>query len=166
MRREPAGPSTASLLVIAAIVAVSSGTATVGAGTDVPPVVTAEAGAGASISTETAIEERRIVVYYFHGERRCRTCRAIESKTHDVVRTRFAEQLQAGSLSWEVVNYDEPQNDHFIRDFGLVSASVVLVEMNGDETVRYEVLQKTWSLVRDETRFEHYVRHAITEFLG
>ena len=107
----------------------------------------------------------RYVLYYFHGDRRCRTCRTIEANAEDVVKSRFAKELKAGSLSWEVVNYDKPETEHFIKDFGLVSASLVVAEMNGDEPVRFEVLQKAWTLVGDKPGFDQYLLWSIAEYM-
>jgi hypothetical protein len=110
--------------------------------------------------------ERQIVVYYFHGERRCKTCLTIEAYAKETVDTRFAKQLSSGDLVWEVVNYDGEGNGHFVEEFALVSASLVIVETNDGEMVRFEVLQKAWSLVRDKTGFQRYVRDSILGYLG
>lgn len=111
-------------------------------------------------------EGRQIVVYYFHGARRCRTCRAIEAFAREVVESGFTGDLRSGTLAWKAVNVDEPGNEHFIKEFGLVSSSLVIVETRAGETVRFEILQKVWSLVRDRPRFDDYVRQAIVEYLG
>ena len=38
--------------------------------------------------------------------------------------------------------------------------------MEHGETVRFEVLQEAWSLVRDKQRFQQYVYRALREHLG
>ena len=45
-----------------------------------------------SVSPTEPLQEG-LVVYYFHGDIRCPTCRAIESQTKDVVERDFADQL-------------------------------------------------------------------------
>jgi hypothetical protein len=106
-----------------------------------------------------------IIVYYFHGTRRCKTCRAIEAYAKEAVEGKYGEQLESGQLKWNVVNTDEPDNKHFVEDFGLVSSSLVVVEMNGDEVTRYQILQDAWTLVRDKPRFIEYVQRSIGEYL-
>ena len=115
---------------------------------------------------EAGAADPRVVVYYFHGERRCKTCRTIEAFAEETVRGRFANQLACGELAWRAVNYDLPENEHFLEEFGLASSSVVLVEMAEGEPVRFEVLQETWSLVRDKAAFERYVADAVRGYLG
>ena len=109
--------------------------------------------------------DRTRVLYYFHGTRRCNTCRTIEAYAQEVVEDQFKDALQSGTLSWTVLNTDEPENAHFVKQFGLVSSSLVLVEVAGGEVVRHQVLQDAWTLVRDKPRFIEYVQGAVGEFL-
>lgn len=142
------------------------GTAQAAAGAAGPPAAIAADGGGENaMAGEPAAKESRFVVYYFHGARRCRTCRTIEAYAEEVVRSRFAEQLNSGALEWRAVNYDEPENEHFIRDFGLVSSSLVIVEMQAAEPVRFSVLQQAWSLVRDKPGFDRYVHQSILDYM-
>jgi hypothetical protein len=116
--------------------------------------------------TGSAGEERQVVLYYFHGARRCKTCLTIEANAREVVESVFASELKSGTLAWRVVNYDEPENEHFINDLGLTSSSLVLVETSGGDRVRFDVLQDAWSLVRDKSKFDDYVRESILGYLG
>jgi hypothetical protein len=127
---------------------------------------TATAGEQSSATHDAVASHQQIVVYYFHGGRRCKTCLSIETTSRDLISSRFAEQLRSGELAWQVVNYDEPENEHFIKDFGLVSSSLVIVEMKEGEAVEYEVLQKTWPLAHDKPGFEYYVEQSVLKHLG
>jgi hypothetical protein len=132
-------------------------------------VVSAETGEVATTSS-TAIDDSTtgdpgVVLYYFHGTRRCKTCRSIEAYTQEALERKFGDELHAGALRWEVVNTDEPANAHFVKDFSLVSSSLVLVETDGSTVVRHEVLQEAWTLVRDESRFMQYVQRSVHGYL-
>ena len=118
-----------------------------------------------AVGEGSATEEREVVLYYFHGTRRCKTCRSIEAYTQEALERKFGDELQAGALRWEVVNTDEPANAHFVKDFSLVSSSLVLVETDGSTVVRHEVLQEAWTLVRDESRFMQYVQRSVHGYL-
>jgi hypothetical protein len=109
--------------------------------------------------------ESTIVVYYFHGDKRCRTCRTIEAYTAEALESRFSEELESGSVEWRVVNYDEPANEHFLEDFGLYSSSVVIVEQEGNQVLRHEILPEVWSLVREKQSFLAYVNTAVKKHL-
>ena len=136
---------------------------------NVAPLFGAEPATGASDAATEAESQSDaqdgIVVYYFHGTRRCNTCRTIEAYAKEAVEGKYGEQLEAGRLRWNVVNTDEPENEHFLEDFGLVSSSLVVVELDGDRVTRFQVLQDAWTLVRDKPGFIEYVQRSIGEYI-
>lgn len=113
-------------------------------------------------SAETA---GQVVAYYFHGNSRCATCRAIEQYSHEAITTGFQDDLANGRIEWRVVNTDEQENAHFIDDFQLVTKSLVLAEVRGEEVVRWKNLDKVWRLVRDQEGFAAYVQEETSAFL-
>lgn len=110
--------------------------------------------------------ERVVTAYYFHGDKRCPTCIKLEAYAHEALETRFAEELGAGRLRWDVVNVDEAGNGHFVTDFQLVSKSVVLAEMEDGRPVRWKNLERIWDLVHDKAAYVEYIRTNTQEFLG
>lgn len=108
-----------------------------------------------------AAATRDVTVYYFHGTVRCKTCRTIEAYAREAIEARYADQLKSGLLKWQVVNIDEPGNEHFIDELGLVSSSLVVVTRNGGKETGHEILQDVWTLVRDKPRFTEYVQRAV-----
>lgn len=107
-----------------------------------------------------------VVVFYFHGNVRCATCKKIEAYADEAVHSGFPEAFEEGALAWRVVNIDDDGNKHFVRDFQLVTRSVVLAEFRDGEVVRWQNLDKVWQLVRDKERFVDYIQSETTEFLG
>lgn len=107
----------------------------------------------------------RIVAYYFHGDQRCRTCLHIESSGLETLQERFSKDLAAGRLEWHTVNLDQPENDHYVQDFQLVTRAIVLVELKDGKQVRYKTLDKVWQLIHDENAFRAYVRDQVEIFL-
>jgi hypothetical protein len=95
----------------------------------------------AATSEVPAGQDRQVVLYYFHGARRCKTCLSMEANALEVVKSEFAEELDSGALVWKVVNYDEPENEHFIKDFKLVSSSL-------------------------KGRYQKYVHESVLDYLG
>ncbi|MHB8899851.1 MAG: nitrophenyl compound nitroreductase subunit ArsF family protein, partial [Thermoguttaceae bacterium] len=75
---------------------------------------------GVSLSSGAAAPEAiedGLVVYYFHGNVRCPTCRAIESQAHEIVQNDFAAQLDEGQVAWKARNYDKPEGADLARRF-------------------------------------------------
>jgi len=128
------------------------------------PAIAAE---GGDVETPAATpNDSGIVAYYFHGNKRCSTCRKLEAYSEEAVTGGFASELDAGELKWRVVNTDEKANAHFMTDFELVTKSVVLVEYHDGEVVRWKNLKLVWQLVGDQDGFLRYVRDETRDFLA
>jgi len=101
--------------------------------------------------------DRTLVVYYFHGNTRCWTCRTIEALTKEAVETAFATELETGEVEMRVVNVEDPGNRHFVDDYQLATRSVVLVDLVGGREERWQRLDDVWRLVNDRASFIDYV---------
>lgn len=115
---------------------------------------------------EAGKPSRKVVVYYFHGNFRCSTCRTIEAYSREAVQTGFSEALKSGLLEWKVVNVEETANRHFIQDYQLYTKSLVLVKMDGDKQLEWKNLGRVWELVKDKPAFVKYVQDEIPGYLG
>ena len=147
-----------SIVALAAIVLLASGM--------VFPTVVGADEAESSTATAAAAPGNGIVAYYFHGNKRCSTCRKLEAYSEEAIAGGFASELDSGELVWRVVNTDDAANAHFVTDFELVTKSVVLVEYRDGEVVRWKNLKLVWQLVRDKDGFITYVREATEDFLA
>lgn len=112
-----------------------------------------------------APEATQVIAYYFHTTARCATCRKIESWSAEAIRSMFADALADSSLLLMPINTDEPQHEHFLRDFQLYTKSLVVVEMRGGERVRWENLTQVWELINDRDKFFAYVQGSVRAFL-
>ncbi len=107
-----------------------------------------------------------VIAYYFHGDKRCRTCLAIEAYTREAIEKGFTEQIESGELELRIVNVDEPENEHFIEDYSLTTKSVILAEYRGGVEQRWKNLGMIWEYVGDKEVFLDYIRRETEEFLG
>jgi hypothetical protein len=82
------------------------------------------------------------------------------------LKTGFADDLSARKLVWLVVNIEEPDNEHFVEDYKLVTRSLVLTEMENGTEKRWKTLDKTWQLVHDKDAFNAYVTENTRAFLA
>jgi hypothetical protein len=125
-----------------------------------PPLAVANPAAAPGVGRPEAEEpvEDGVIAYYFHGNTRCPTCRAIESYAHEAVQTGFAEQLESGRLTWRVVNYESPGNEHFATDYEIFAPTVVLVAVSGGAQEEWKGLDRVWELVDDKDAFVQYVQ--------
>lgn len=108
----------------------------------------------------------RVLVYYFHGTTRCATCRKLEAFSSEAVRQAFSEELQKGQLKWQILNIDEPENEHFVEDYQLYTRSLVVARVSGGKGTEWKNLERIWELVGDKAAFMKYVQDEIRAYLG
>ena len=104
-----------------------------------------------------------LMVYYFHGNTRCPTCRSIESQAHTVVQSEFASELKSETVAWKVLNYEAPSGADLAKKFEIQVPVVVLARMKGGEIVQWKRLDRVWALVGDKPGYAAYVRDEIKQ---
>jgi hypothetical protein len=96
------------------------------------------------------------VVYYLHGNSRCKTCLKLEALARAAVENNFAAELADGRMKWAEVDYDDPVHAHFKKTFKLSFSTVMLARVEGGK-VSTRTCEKTWELMYDEFQFETYL---------
>jgi hypothetical protein len=106
-----------------------------------------------------------VKVYYFHGDRRCKTCNTIEDYSKAFVRNNFNKSLENGDLAMEIVNYDKEENEHYTEMFDLFNQALIIVRYEDGKMKEWKNLPKIWEYVSDENKFEKYVVKEIRKYL-
>ena len=120
-----------------------------------------------SLSKEQAAPPSdRIIVYYFYGNRRCATCRKLESYSEEALLTGFESELADSSLIWRAVNYDEEENEHYIKDYQLYTKALILSREGDVKEGEWKNLDKIWQLVRNKDKFIKYVQSETRTFMN
>jgi hypothetical protein len=108
----------------------------------------------------------RLVAYYFHGQRRCKTCNAIEAYAKEALETAFPEEWRSGRLEWRTVNFDLEANAHYRERYGLFTSMVVLSDFRDGKERDWRDLDEVWGLVGDKAAFLAYVERETRDFLA
>ncbi|MDZ7860363.1 MAG: nitrophenyl compound nitroreductase subunit ArsF family protein [Candidatus Krumholzibacteriota bacterium] len=145
--------------VLLLFVAISIVTLIVKQTSDTPPAITSQ-----QPVTDEQSQNDRLIVYYFHGNKRCPTCNTLEAYSKEAVETCFSAELESGRIEWQVVNYDKPRNEHFLTDYDLSFQSMVLVNMKDGKETGYKNLEEIWDLVWNKQGFITYVQSEIADF--
>lgn len=104
-------------------------------------------------SSAVPLKDKVLTVYYFHGNQRCMTCNKIEQLTRQAVEKKYPGELASGKVVFRSVNVEDPVNEHFVKDFGLASRSVVM-RKNG----KFQKFDEVWTLVREPEKFTRYIQ--------
>jgi len=105
---------------------------------------------------------RRIVVYYLYDSIRCDSCRKIEAYTQEAVHEGFGSEIR---VDWKPLNTDKPENAHYLKDYKLISKSVVVAEFDGGKQKRWKELDRIWDLLKDKAAFKNYIRMEVQGYL-
>lgn len=106
-----------------------------------------------------------VQAYYFHATYRCKTCTTLEQYSRESIEENFKDQLANGTLRFNEVNFDEPENRHFLQDFGLTYRALVLVRYKDGKQVSFKNLEKIWQLVGSKADFVTYVKAEVEAYL-
>jgi hypothetical protein len=130
---------------------------------DTPPVVVLpQAGQPADAGQNEPSET--IIVYYFHGDVRCPTCHKLESYAKESLDTYFAKDIADGKIKWMPTNVDMAGNEHFVKDYELVTKSVILSRTVNGQQVAWKNLDQIWQLVMDKDKYIQYISDSIMAF--
>lgn len=119
-----------------------------------------------SVSNNVASAKSSMVVAcYFHGTIRCETCLKIEQVAKATIEENFKAEIASQRLVWSSVNYDLPENAHFLTDFKLPCPSLVLVRQTASGVEAWKLLHDTWQLEHAPSKLSAYVESEVRSFL-
>ena len=111
--------------------------------------------------------EHKVVAYFFHASQRCETCRKIESYAREALEgPSYADAWRSGLLEWRDLSYEDPRNEELVREYGVLTSTVVLVAWRQGQDKRWKNLERVWELVHDKNAFIEYVRSEATPMVG
>jgi hypothetical protein len=133
--------------------------------------VTTEGAKAAAVETapkpaQAVEKEDRVVVYYFHGDRRCPTCRGIQQTIEQAINERFAAETLSGSVVYKEINTDQPDGKTYVRQFELSFSTMVVATMKGDKTLEWENCNKVWDFATDPAKLSEYTAERIKAALA
>jgi hypothetical protein len=107
-----------------------------------------------------------VIAYYFHGTVRCETCLKIEKQARETIERKFPMEIGAKRLAVRPVNYEKPENAHFVKDYGLACPSLVLVRQRGGKDEKWKLLDKTWDYIENPVKFDDYVEKEVEKLVA
>ena len=119
----------------------------------------------ASSGVKNAELSKTVIVYYFHTTFRCYSCVRIESLTSKSIQQGFPEELRTGKLVWRPVNIDKPGNKKFIKEYNIISKSVIIADNKNNRQIKWKNLDRIWMLLKDEDNFIKYIQKEVEEYL-
>jgi len=107
----------------------------------------------------------KVYAYYFHGSMRCPTCYKLEQYSKEAIENNFKSELVAGKLEYKVINIEEKDNAHFVKDYQLYTKALVLSLVKDGQEIKSKNLTRIWELVGNKDKFIEYIKSELTNFL-
>jgi hypothetical protein len=120
---------------------------------------------GTGPSAQIKWPEPQVIAYYFHGTIRCETCLKIEKQAREAIERRFPVEVAEKRLVFQPVNYDKPENAHFLKDYKLPCPSLVVVRQKDGKDEKWKLLGETWTHVENPFKLNEYVESEVGEYL-
>jgi hypothetical protein len=127
------------------------------------PTARATAGAPADVP-ETGSLADTCIVFYFHRTLRCYTCLGLEAAAREAVHEGFLADLNARTLAWRAVDFDLPENAHFVEEFDLEGSSLVFAKKAGGRTISWEKIEGIWNLANEPEPLKAFVAGELWRF--
>jgi len=105
----------------------------------------------------------KVIVYYMHATIRCVTCNQIEQMAAKLVNSAFAEEMEAGRLVWQEVNFQE--NTELAERFDIVASCIVVAKTEDGKLIDHKRLDDVWTLAGKPEQFNRYIADAILGYL-
>jgi len=106
-----------------------------------------------------------IVVTYFTSDQRCKTCLKIEKLTRAAITEGFTDELASKEIIFQTINFDQPKNKHFVKDYQLAFKTVVVSERKKGKEQKWSKYDKVWELHDDQEKFSTYLQDGIRGYL-
>ncbi len=107
-----------------------------------------------------------IQVFYFHNTYRCMTCLGMEGMTEEMIQDNFSTELETGTITWGSFDIQEPENERFVKEFGLDGIALIMVELENGKMLRWKNLEQIWELAGTPVQFREYVRGELAAYVG
>ncbi len=120
----------------------------------------------AATDGKAAAAPDKVVAYYFHGERRCKTCLGIQAAIQQTIQERFADETTKGTLVFQELNTDQDDNKHFVQEFQLSFGTLIVAAKAGEKTVKWENCEKVWEYGHNPPALMEYTEKQIRHYLG
>ena len=100
--------------------------------------------------------------YYFHGTRRCTTCKAVEEVTKEILNEYYATELADKTISFEAINLDEDDSKVLANKLKVSGQTLLFVSDN--DTVNL-TNQAFMNAVSDPLKLSAFITDEIDKML-
>jgi hypothetical protein len=86
-------------------------------------------------TAEQTISGDKVEVYYFHNERRCTTCVAVEDESLKALNELYPEKMKSGEMTFQSVNLEDDANKTLADKLKVSGQTLLIVKGSKQENL-------------------------------
>lgn len=114
--------------------------------------------------TSTPDNEVKVLVYFFHGTHRCTGCINAEKATVAVLTELYKSQQDKGTIKFQSVNFEEPQNKALAEKYQIAWNSLLIIPVN-NEKGKIELTEQAFTYGSNPEGLKPYIKKALDPML-
>ena len=119
-----------------------------------------------TVQEKDSLKTAPVSVFYFHGERRCPSCIAIEDETKKVLAENFDPQVKSGTISFSDINVDLEENAAIAEKYQIAGSALLIIKTKDGKEEIADLTGDGFKLARNmPNMFHEKLKTAIDNFL-
>ncbi|MGM5484663.1 MAG: nitrophenyl compound nitroreductase subunit ArsF family protein [Nanobdellota archaeon] len=116
-------------------------------------------------TSERTVNIDKLEVYHFHGDNQCQSCITLGDYAEETVNTYFSDELDEGTIVFDHINGQKPENRELARKYGATGSSLWL-GVYDDGSFKAEQNKKVWYKLQDKQEYMDYLKGVIEKKLA
>jgi hypothetical protein len=104
------------------------------------------------------------ILFYFHGNQRCATCKLIERAAKEAVQE-MQEEAWGSGITFKVLNREKPENSGYVKEFKILGNAVIVASDTEHKTAMWKNLDKMWLLSNNKEKLKKYFKQEFRTLL-
>lgn len=154
-----------SILLIGILMSIAIAGCTTSGGQDVGGDSITDQAPDETSDTPAGVNIDKLEVYHFHGNQQCASCKTVGAYAEETVNTYFAEELDEGTIVFDHINGQKPENRQLAQKYGATGSSLWLgTYEEGNFTA--EENKRVWYKTQDKQEYMQYLKGVIEQKLA
>lgn len=109
--------------------------------------------------------KQQLTFYYFHNQRRCKTCLKVEAAISEFVQHSFAKELASGQIRLVKLNAELEQNQPLVKKFNIAFSTLVVALDSEHSQSQWLHFDEVWRKYSDHGNFNRYMASQLQQLV-
>lgn len=110
--------------------------------------------------------DQQLTFYYFHNQRRCKSCLGVEAAITEFLKHSFSKELTSGQIQLTLLNSDLKENQHLVNQFNITFSTLVVAFDTKNKQRQWQRFDDVWSTYSNSNTFNDYMHKNLHQLTG